>query len=153
MLSGSADSTLACSSASFDRGSSAAPDPDSLASRVADRAEITRAEAERLFDALDEVVLAELGDAQKVRIGGLIQVTVRVKPAQRARKGRNPATGEHITIAAKPQASMCGRVRWPRPRLRCRASRKPAGDWLRRRPETSPGPDQGRLKPGRLTPV
>jgi DNA-binding protein HU-beta len=51
---------------------------------------------------LEEIVLEEIGNAQKVRIGGLVQLTVRVKPAQKARKGRNPATGEEITIAAKP---------------------------------------------------
>src|SRR5881409_268464 len=51
---------------------------------------------------LGVTVLDELGNAQKVRIGGLVQLTVRVKPAQKARKGRNPATGEEITIAAKP---------------------------------------------------
>jgi nucleoid DNA-binding protein len=70
-----------------------------LASAVADRADISRAEAKRV---LEEIVLVELGNAQKVRIGGLVQLTVRVKPAQKARKGRNPATGEEITIAAKP---------------------------------------------------
>jgi Bacterial DNA-binding protein len=37
-----------------------------------------------------------------VRIGGLVQLTVRVKPPQKPRKGRNPATGEEITVAAKP---------------------------------------------------
>ena len=42
------------------------------------------------------------GNAQKVRIGGMVQLTVRVKPAQKKRPGRNPATGEDITIAAKP---------------------------------------------------
>ena len=55
-----------------------------------------------MLSALDEIVLEELGNAQKVRVGGLVQLTVRVKPAQKARKGRNPATGEEITIAAKP---------------------------------------------------
>jgi nucleoid DNA-binding protein len=60
---------------------------------VADRAEITRAEAKRLLGALEEIVLEELGNAQKVRVGGLVQLTVRVKPAQKKRKGRNPATG------------------------------------------------------------
>ena len=69
---------------------------------VADRADMSRAEAKRALDALDEVVLEELGNAQKVRIGGLVQLTVRVKPAQKKRKGRNPATGEEIEIAAKP---------------------------------------------------
>jgi nucleoid DNA-binding protein len=73
-----------------------------LASALADRAEITRAEAKRVLGVLEEVVLVELGNAQKVRIGRLVQLTVRVKPAQKRRKGRNPATGEEITIAAKP---------------------------------------------------
>lgn len=73
-----------------------------LAAAVADRAEITKAEAKRVLTALDEIILEELGNAQKVRVGGLVQLTVRVKPAQKARKGRNPATGEEITIAAKP---------------------------------------------------
>ena len=69
---------------------------------VADRAEISRAEAKRVLGVLEEIVLEELGNAQKVRVGGLVQLTVRVKPAQKKRKGRNPATGEEITIAAKP---------------------------------------------------
>ncbi len=73
-----------------------------LAGAVADRAEITRAEAKRVLDALEEVVLDEIASAEKVKIGGLVQLTVRVKPATKARKGRNPATGEEITIAAKP---------------------------------------------------
>jgi nucleoid DNA-binding protein len=73
-----------------------------LATALAERAEISRAEAKRVLGVLDEVVLEELGNAQKVRIGGLVQLTVRVKPAQKARKGRNPATSEEITIAAKP---------------------------------------------------
>jgi DNA-binding protein HU-beta len=73
-----------------------------LASAVADRAEITGSEAKRVLAALEEIVLEELGNAQKVRVGGLVQLTVRLKPAQKARKGRNPATGEEITIAAKP---------------------------------------------------
>jgi len=73
-----------------------------LASAVADRAEISRSEAKRVLAAFEEVLVEELGKAQKVRVGGLVQLTVRVKPAQKARKGRNPATGEEITIAAKP---------------------------------------------------
>ena len=72
------------------------------ATAVADRAQLSRADARRALAALDEVVLDELGKAGKVRIGGLVQLTVRMKPAKKARKGRNPATGEEITIAAKP---------------------------------------------------
>lgn len=73
-----------------------------LVAAVADRAELSKADAKRALAALDEVIMEELGNAQKVRIGSLVQMTVRVKPAAKARKGRNPATGEEITIAAKP---------------------------------------------------
>jgi DNA-binding protein HU-beta len=87
----------------FDRGGVSVPlTQTELASAVADRAEISRTEARRVLAAREEVVLEELGNAQKVRVGGLVQLTVRVKPAQKARKGRNPATGEEITVAAKP---------------------------------------------------
>ncbi len=73
-----------------------------MVAAVADRADMSRADAKRVLDALDEIVLEELGNAQKVRLGGLVQLTVRVKPATKKRPGRNPATGEEITIAAKP---------------------------------------------------
>ena len=75
-----------------------------LAQEVADRAEVTRADVKRVLAALEEVVLEELGNAEKVKIGGIVQLNVRVRPATKARKGRNPATGEEITISAKPAA-------------------------------------------------
>ena len=61
-----------------------------LVDAVADRAGLSRSDSRRALTALDEVVLDELGNAEKVRIGGLVQVTVRVKPAHKARTGRNP---------------------------------------------------------------
>jgi DNA-binding protein HU-beta len=73
-----------------------------LVTAVADRAELSKTDAKRALAALEEVVLEELGNAQKVRIAGLVQLTIRVKPATKKRQGRNPATGEEITIAAKP---------------------------------------------------
>jgi nucleoid DNA-binding protein len=73
-----------------------------LIAAVAEKAEISKADAKRVLTALDDVLIEEIGNAQKVKVGGLVQLTVRVKPAQKARKGRNPATGEEITIAAKP---------------------------------------------------
>jgi DNA-binding protein HU-beta len=81
-----------------------------LISAVADRAELSKADARRVLSALEDVVLEELGNAQKVRIAGVVQLTPRVKPATKARKGRNPATGEEITIAAK-KASVDVRAR------------------------------------------
>jgi nucleoid DNA-binding protein len=73
-----------------------------LSTALADRAEISRADDKRVLGALEEVLLAELGNPQKVRISGLVQLTVRVKPVQKARMGRNPASGEAINVAAKP---------------------------------------------------
>jgi len=73
-----------------------------LADAVAERADISRAQAKNVLAALEEVVLEEIGNAEKVKIGNLVQLTVRLKPATKARQGRNPATGEEITIAAKP---------------------------------------------------
>ncbi|HWD65475.1 MAG TPA: HU family DNA-binding protein [Solirubrobacteraceae bacterium] len=75
-----------------------------LITAIAERAELSKADARRALQALEDVVLEELGNAQKVRIGGLVQMTVRIKPASKKRKGRNPATGEEIDIAAKPGA-------------------------------------------------
>ena len=52
-----------------------------LVTAVAERTQLSK----RALAALDEVVLDELGNAQKVRIGGLVQLTARVKPAQKPR--------------------------------------------------------------------
>ena len=76
-----------------------------LIAALAERSELSKADAKRAPTALDEIVLEDLGNAQKVRIGGLVQLTVRVKASQKKRKGRNPATGEQIEIAAKPETA------------------------------------------------
>jgi DNA-binding protein HU-beta len=81
-----------------------------LVGEVAERAGLSKSDTKSVFEALEEVVLEQLGDAEKVRIGGLVQLTVRVKDATKPRKGRNPATGEEITISAKP-ASVTVRAR------------------------------------------
>src|SRR4051812_26364638 len=73
-----------------------------LADAVAEKAGLSRADAKKALAALEEVVLDEIGNAEKVKIGGVVQLDVRVRPATEARPGRNPATGEEITISAKP---------------------------------------------------
>ena len=73
-----------------------------LADEVANRSGFSRAETKRVLEALEEVVLDQIGNAEKVKIGGVVQLDVRVRPATKARPGRNPATGEEITISAKP---------------------------------------------------
>jgi DNA-binding protein HU-beta len=73
-----------------------------LADAVAERSGLSRSDAKKALGALEEVVLEEIGNAEKVKIGGIVQLTVRLKPATNARQGRNPATGEEITIGPKP---------------------------------------------------
>jgi len=73
-----------------------------LTTEVAERSGLTKADAKAALTALEEIVLEELGNAEKVRIGGVVQLVVRVKEATKPRQGRNPATGEEITISAKP---------------------------------------------------
>jgi DNA-binding protein HU-beta len=73
-----------------------------LADAVAEKAGLSRADAKKALSALEEVVLDEIGNAEKIKIGGVVQLDVRVRPATESRPGRNPATGEEITIAAKP---------------------------------------------------
>jgi nucleoid DNA-binding protein len=75
-----------------------------LVGEVADRAGLSKTETKAVLEALEDVVLDQLAEAEKVRIGGVVQLAVRVKDATKERKGRNPATGEEITISAKPAA-------------------------------------------------
>ena len=81
-----------------------------LASEVAERSGLSKSDAKAALAALEQIVLDELANAEKVRIGGVVQLVVRVKEATKPRKGRNPATGEEITISAKP-ASVTLRAR------------------------------------------
>jgi DNA-binding protein HU-beta len=86
----------------LDLGELLALTQNQLADAVADRAGLTKAQAKTVLQALEDVVLEEIGNAEKVKIGNLVQLNVRVKPATKERPGRNPATGEEITISAKP---------------------------------------------------
>lgn len=73
-----------------------------LVAQLADDTELTRNEVKSVLSALEDIVLGEIGNAEKVKIGTLVQLDVKLKPATKERKGRNPATGEEITISAKP---------------------------------------------------
>ena len=73
-----------------------------LISQIAEDTELTKNDVKNVLTSLEEVVLSQIGSAEKVKIGSLVQLNVRLRPATKARKGRNPATGEEITIAAKP---------------------------------------------------
>ena len=95
-----------------------------LATAVADRAQLSRADAKRALAAFDEVVLDQLGNAEKVRIGGLVQLTVRVS---RRRRHARAVTRRAVRRSRSPRsrrASICGRGHWRGRRERCRRCRR-----------------------------
>src|SRR4051812_50097706 len=73
-----------------------------LADAIADKAGLSRADAKKAITALEDVVIEQIGKAEKVKIGGNVPIEARVRPATQEREGRNPATGETITISPKP---------------------------------------------------
>ncbi len=73
-----------------------------LIAKLAEETELTKADVKTVLNALEETILSEINEAEKVKIGSLVQLQVKLKPATKEREGRNPATGETITIAAKP---------------------------------------------------
>lgn len=64
---------------------------------IAEKAELTKAAASRAFDAMLEGVTGELKNGNPVVIVNFGTFTIKDRPA---RQGRNPSTGETITIKA-----------------------------------------------------
>ena len=68
-----------------------------LIASIADGAELTKKDAEKALNAFIEAIEGALKKGDKVQLIGFGSFEVR---ARAARKGRNPATGKEITIAA-----------------------------------------------------
>lgn len=68
-----------------------------LVAALAERASLTKSQADAALDALQSVIVEAVGQGQTVKITGLLSVE-RVERA--ARTGRNPRTGAAIKIKA-----------------------------------------------------
>lgn len=68
-----------------------------LVSAIAEKTEETKVKTEGMLNALIEVVSETLSNGEEIAIAGLGKFEVRERAA---RNGRNPQTGEAITIAA-----------------------------------------------------
>jgi nucleoid DNA-binding protein len=73
-----------------------------MVSELATKAGLTKAQVNSVFNAMAEVIGGELHANRPVTIPGLVKVTLARKAATASRPGRNPFTGEAITIKAKP---------------------------------------------------
>jgi len=66
-----------------------------LAGKVGDKMDLSKAETERIIDAILDEISATLIKGEKVRLVGFGNFVVRKR---KGRVGRNPQTGEKITI-------------------------------------------------------
>jgi len=73
-----------------------------LVTHLSEQTELSKADVKSVLGALEETILSEIASAEKFKLGGLVQLEVKLKGATKAREGRNPATGEAMTISAKP---------------------------------------------------
>jgi nucleoid DNA-binding protein len=68
-----------------------------LIERIAEKASVPKSEAQKHFEAFEEVVTEALKAGEEVQITGFGKFSVRER---KAREGRNPQTGEKMKIAA-----------------------------------------------------
>jgi nucleoid DNA-binding protein len=76
---------------------------------IAEATELSRKEVTAVLGALESLIVADLKKGTAVKLMGM-KMTVKKKPATKARKGRNPFTGEEMMFKAKP-ASKAVKVR------------------------------------------
>lgn len=71
---------------------------------LADETGLTKKQVASVFDALVKFIESQVGKKGPglVTVPGLLKIKRVNKPATKARQGRNPQTGETITIKAKP---------------------------------------------------
>lgn len=69
---------------------------------IAREAGISKADADRAFDAVEFAIIDALASGETVYLGEIGRLKVDTRKARDARTGRNPRTGEAIQIAAKP---------------------------------------------------
>lgn len=72
-----------------------------MSSWLADAKGISKKEAREVLDTVFELVEKGVMNGHRVPVGNMGKAFVKVKPATKARMGRNPLTGESIKIPAK----------------------------------------------------
>ncbi|MBP9042824.1 MAG: HU family DNA-binding protein [Spirochaetes bacterium] len=73
----------------------------SMAGYLAEVRGISKKDAKEILDIVFDMIESGVLQGERVPVGKMGKVYAKVKPATKARKGRNPITGEEITIPAK----------------------------------------------------
>ena len=75
---------------------------NSLVGYLAESSGLARKDVKQVVENLYEAVTVGVMRGERVAIGRIGKMFIRVRPARAAHMGRNPANGETIMIAAKP---------------------------------------------------
>ena len=75
-----------------------------ILNEIAESTELSRKQVQAVFDELGTLIHRHIKKraADQFTVPGLMKITVKNKPAQKARKGINPFTGEETMFKAKP---------------------------------------------------
>lgn len=75
---------------------------------IADHVGISKKEVAGVFDVMGQMIAKDLSPRGPgaFNVPGMMKVTVRKKPATKARKGTNPFTGEPMMFKAKPASKV-----------------------------------------------
>jgi nucleoid DNA-binding protein len=78
------------------------PTKSEIITQISDKTDLTKKDVGAVFDQLNAIIKKSLKSANEFSMPGLMKIRVVKKPATKARLGKNPFTGEEITIKAKP---------------------------------------------------
>lgn len=74
---------------------------NTIVAYVAEKNDLSKKNAKELVEDLFDMLGAGVLQGERVPMGKFGKMYVKVRPATKARKGRNPLTGEEMTIPAK----------------------------------------------------
>lgn len=73
---------------------------------VANSSELSKKDVKAVLDSYFEVLQAGLQKGHRIPVGTLGKLYIHTKPASPERQGTNPATGQPMTIKAKPESKV-----------------------------------------------
>ena len=79
---------------------------NSLIAFLAKENNLSKKDMKKIYENVFEVIAKGVLNGAKVPVGQFGKIHVKVRPATKARPGRNPLTGEEITIKAKPSTKV-----------------------------------------------
>ncbi len=86
------------------------PTKSEIFGTISDKTDMSKRDIALVFNELNPIIKKSLRSSGGFTLPGLCKMTVKRKPARKARKGINPFTGEQMMFKAKP-ASKAVRIR------------------------------------------